>query len=108
MSTLVAQECYLWLNLTEMKGTEKVRFLMAQSPKAASSVRLLKNYAKQFSAVKKQMDTILPFCGAASKEPRTLRQQTLSTRPRGWPSASSKTPGVFLQAGGAIHPTTGY
>ncbi|KAL0147476.1 hypothetical protein M9458_057216 [Cirrhinus mrigala] len=70
MSTLVAQERHLWLNIAEMKDAKKVHFLDAPVLQGGLFGETVEEFAKQFSAVKNQTEAIkhiLPRRGTASR-----------------------------------------
>jgi hypothetical protein len=92
MSTLVAQERHLWLNLAEMKDVDKARFLDAPISQAGLFGDTVEGFAQQFSAVQKQTEAIqhiLPRRDApsATAVPRAKPQPA---RRRGRPPASSR------------------
>ncbi|KAL0175517.1 hypothetical protein M9458_027847, partial [Cirrhinus mrigala] len=83
MSTLVAQERHLWLNLAEMKDAEKVRFLDAPVSQGGLFGETVEDFANQFLAVKKQTEAIKHIL------PRTPGQPGPSSRRRGRPAATT-------------------
>ncbi len=58
MSTLVVQECHLWLCLADMRDTDKVRFLNSPVSQTGFFGDAVENFAQQFSAVQKQSEAI--------------------------------------------------
>ncbi len=69
MSTLVVQECHLWLCLADMRDTDKVRFLNSPVSQTGLFGDAVKNFAQQFSAVQKQSEAIshiLPWRSAVA------------------------------------------
>ncbi len=50
MSTLVVQECHLWLNLAEMKNVDKARFLDAPISQGGLFGDIVEGFAQQFLA----------------------------------------------------------
>lgn len=61
ISTLVVQESHLWLNLTGMRDAKKVRFLDAPISQGGLFGDTVKDFAQQFSIVKKQTEASLPL-----------------------------------------------
>ncbi len=57
-STLVVQECHLWLCLADIKEHEKVQFLNAPVSQTGLFGDALKSFAQQFSAAQKQTEAI--------------------------------------------------
>ncbi len=57
MSTMVVQECHLWLNLVEMKGVDKAHFLDAPISQAGLFGDTVEGFAQQFSAVQQAVHT---------------------------------------------------
>ncbi len=51
MSTMVVQECHLWLNLAEMKDVDKARFLDAPISQAGLFGDTVEGFAQQFSVL---------------------------------------------------------
>lgn len=51
MSTIVVQECHLWLNLAEMREVDKVCFLNAPISQVGLFGDSVNDFAQQFSAV---------------------------------------------------------
>ncbi len=91
MSTMVVQECHLWLNLAEMKDADKARFLDAPISQAGLFGDTVEGFAQQFSAVQQQTEAIqhiLPRRDAPSTAAPGARPQ--SARRRGRPPASSR------------------
>ncbi len=58
MSTLVVQECRLWLSLAERSDVDKVSFLDALVSQAGLFGNTVEDCAQQFSAVQKQTEAI--------------------------------------------------
>ncbi len=58
MSTLVVQECHLWLCLNDMKEQEKVQFLNAPVSQTGLFGDAVESCAQQFSAAQKQTEAI--------------------------------------------------
>lgn len=75
MSNMLVHERHLWLNLAEIRDTDKVRFLDVPISQGGLFGDTVKNFAKPFSAVKKQTESIkhiLSRCDSSA----TLRMQT--------------------------------
>ncbi len=92
MSTMVVQEHHLWLNLADMKDTDKAHFLNAPSPRLGCFRRHRRGLAQQFSAVQKQTEVIqhiLPRRDATSATAAPGNRPP-SARRRGRPPASSR------------------
>ncbi|KAL0165845.1 hypothetical protein M9458_037689, partial [Cirrhinus mrigala] len=69
MSSMVVQECHLWLCLTDMRETDKTRFLNAPVSQTGLFGDAVENFAQQFSAAQKQTESIrhiLPRRAAAA------------------------------------------
>ncbi len=58
MSTMVVQECHLWLNLVEMKDVDKARFLDTPISQAGLFGDTVEGFSQQFSAVQQQTEAI--------------------------------------------------
>ncbi|CAM4542713.1 unnamed protein product [Leuciscus chuanchicus] len=89
MSTLVVQECHLWLNLAD-----KVWFLDSPIPQVGLFGDAVESFAQQFSAAQKQTEAIrhiLPRRPAAAST-RSSEADPLPARRRGRPSAAASTP----------------
>ncbi len=56
MSTLVVQECHLWLTLADMRESDKHRFLGSPISQAGLFGEAVEDFAQQFSAAQKQME----------------------------------------------------
>ncbi|KAI2653661.1 Gag-Pol polyprotein [Labeo rohita] len=91
MSTMVVQECHLWLNLSQMSDADKVRFLDAPISQAGLFYDTVEDFAQQFSPVQKQIEAIKHIL------PRRESTKPLGARPpspcrRGRPPTAAKTP----------------
>ena len=94
MSTLVVQERHLWLNLADMRDTDKYRFLDAPLSQVGLFGDAVESFAQQFSAAQKQTEAIrhiLPRRTPAAPT-RPPAADPPSTRRRGRPSAASSAP----------------
>jgi hypothetical protein len=94
MSTLVVQERHLWLNLADMRDTDKYRFLDAPLSQVGLFGDAVESFAQQFSAAQKQTEAIrhiLPRRTSAAP-PRPPAAAPPSTRRRGRPPAASSAP----------------
>ncbi len=72
MSTLVVQECHLWLTLADMRESDKHRFLDSPISQAGLFGEAVEDFAQQFSAAQKQTEAfhhILPRRSAAVSTP---------------------------------------
>ncbi len=58
MSTMVVQECHLWLCLADMEEADKARFLNAPVSQTGLFGDAVENFAQQFSAAQKQTEAI--------------------------------------------------
>ncbi|KAL0146515.1 hypothetical protein M9458_058146, partial [Cirrhinus mrigala] len=58
MSTMLVQECHLWVNLAQMAVVDKVCFLDVPVSQVGLFGDIVKNFAQQFLAVQKQTGTI--------------------------------------------------
>ncbi|CAM4447071.1 unnamed protein product [Leuciscus chuanchicus] len=58
MSTMVVQECYLWLNLADMRETDKYWFLDSPISQVGLFGDTVERFAQQFSAAQKQTEVI--------------------------------------------------
>lgn len=58
MSMLVALELHLWRNLAEMREVDKVFFLDAPISQGGLFSNIIKDFAQQFSVVKKETEVI--------------------------------------------------
>lgn len=58
MSTLVVQECHIWLSLADMRDTDKVRFLNASVSQTGLFGDAVENLAQQVLAAQKQTEAI--------------------------------------------------
>ncbi|XDV16444.1 hypothetical protein PO909_016155 [Leuciscus waleckii] len=58
MSTMVVQECYLWLNLADMRETDKYWFLDSPISQVGLFGDTVESFAQQFSAAQKQTEVI--------------------------------------------------
>ncbi|RXN28629.1 guanylate cyclase 2G-like protein [Labeo rohita] len=58
MSTLVVQECHLWLCLADMRETDKMQFLNSHVSQTGLFGDALENFAQQFSAAQKQTEAV--------------------------------------------------
>ncbi len=97
MSTMVAQERHLWLNLAEMKDVDKARFLDAPISQGGLFGDTVEGFAQQFSAVQQQTEAIqhiLPRRDAPSTAAPGARPQ--SARRRGRPPPLHKLPFKML------------
>ncbi len=94
MSTMVVQECHLWLCLADMRESDKMWFLNAPVSQTGLFGDAVENFAQQFSAAQKQTEAIrhiLPRrAAAASTRPPVAAPQ--STRRRGRPPAAAPAP----------------
>ncbi len=91
MSTMVVQECHLWLCLADMKEADKARFLNAPVSQTGLFGDAVENFAQQFSAAQKQTEAIryiLPRRAAAAST-RPPAAVPRSTRRRGRPPAAA-------------------
>ncbi len=77
MSTLVVQECHLWLTLADMREAGKHHFLDSHISQAGLFGEAVESFAQQFSNAQKQMEAfhhILSWWSAAvSTPPQSLR-----------------------------------
>lgn len=74
MFTLEVQE-WLWLNLTEMKEANKVRFLKVPISQDGLFGDTVLEFAQQFSAVQKLMEAIKPILGLTLSLPKGVPLQ---------------------------------
>ncbi|KAL0172917.1 hypothetical protein M9458_033228, partial [Cirrhinus mrigala] len=110
MSTMVVQERHLWLNLTEMRDAEKVRFLDAPISQAGVFGKTMEEFSQQFSTVKKQTETIKHILPALLRQqpppaPRLRPQASPAARPAQRPSTGHKEPLSGFKAFKAIQQT---
>ena len=94
MSTLVVQERHLWLNLADMRDTDKYRFLDAPLSQVGLFGDAVESFAQQFSAAQKQTEAIrhiLPRRAAAAPT-RPPAAAPPSTRRRGRPPSAFSAP----------------
>ncbi len=93
MSTLVVQERHLWLCLTDMRDTDKVRFLNSPVSQTGLFGDAVENFAQQFSAVQKQSEVISHILPRRSAVASTLPPAAPQpARRRGRPPATAPTP----------------
>ncbi len=93
MSTLVVQECHLWLCLADMRDTNKVRFLNSPVSQTGLFGDAVENFAQQFSAVQKQSEAISHILPRRSAVASTLPPAAPQpARRRGQPPATAPAP----------------
>ncbi|KAL0150168.1 hypothetical protein M9458_054595 [Cirrhinus mrigala] len=82
MSTMLVQECYLWLWLADMRETDKTRFLSAPVSQTGFSGDAVENFAQQFSASQKQTEAHIRHILSRHAAPQPAHR-------RGWPPDSA-------------------
>ncbi len=101
MSTLVAQECHLWLILAEMRDVDKVCFLDAPISQAGLFGDTVEDFALQFSAVQRQAEAIQKNQSAvghssACSSPRVPPPNAETQRPVHLASSDVSSPRIGL------------
>ncbi len=110
MSTLVVQERHLWLTLSDMRESDKHRFLDSPISQAGLFGEAeVEDFAQQFSAAQKQTEAfrhILPRRSAAVSTPPPAAAPP-SARRRGRPPAASTSAPARPQQQPALRPQRG-
>ncbi len=94
-STLVLQECHLWLTLADMRESDKLRFLDAPISQAGLFGEAVEGFAQQFSAAQQQTEAfrhILPRRSAAVSTPPLAAAPPSARRRARPPAASTSAP----------------
>lgn len=58
MSTFVVQECHLWLNLADIRESDRIQFLNSPATQAGFFGDTVENFDQQFSVTQKQSEAI--------------------------------------------------
>ncbi len=113
MSTLVVQECHLWLDLADMSESDTHRFLDSPISQAGLSGDALESFAQQFSVAQKRTEAvghILPRRPAAVITPPPVAAPP-PARHRGCPPAAptllQRGPSSSLHSGRSVELAAG-
>ncbi|ROL42719.1 hypothetical protein DPX16_14126 [Anabarilius grahami] len=92
MASLVVLECHLWLNLTEIKDTDKTAFLDAPVSPLVLFGPAIEGFTERFTAAQKSSQAMRHFL------PKRSSSTSASSRPRTAPAQQSKPAPSTAQA----------